>query len=521
MEKIKKYLPIIVFIIFYFSFPVLILHDSAHFMGYVEILEGKIAFSNWDIIRGPVFPLIIFLSNFVFGKTVQGLLFLTGFFYLAMLFISKKILKSFFLRRNKIGNFLIISVFFVFVIINPIIFGYYHSLLTEFVAMSGALLSCYVAWKSTNFDFSKDRRKYFLVLLFYLLFVPFTWFLKQTYITIAIFPLFASFVIEIFSPNRKKLILNKLLIILACTISLLSSIFLWNQVLRVRDVVIDPSRRATSFLGEFLVLGINNSKFIEEPYDSNYLLAIGLLDTETINSLTEENKTTTYEHKIVELKDSNLNLIDQIVINVDSDGQVGLTTGLKFVFNSLLKYPGLIIKSYVSNYLGVINIFDTTTDNGVNYFVKDDFQLAGCNENCSIAISITKEKSNIYYLDDTMRLRVLDYEQYNNAPIIARKILNINSLPSIIIFNFLFFFLPFSLVFAIFYSIFHKGIPKKGRDILNFVIISFTTGLLHLLTCAVTNSVIDRYASIVYIPVLIGYLGIFRVLFLKEKISFK
>ena len=76
-DKIKKNFGIISLILitlFYFQYSVTILWDSAHYMNYVNIFEGNLSWNNWDVVRGPVFPIIIYLGNFIFGKTSQGLI---------------------------------------------------------------------------------------------------------------------------------------------------------------------------------------------------------------------------------------------------------------------------------------------------------------------------------------------------------------------------------------------------------------------------------------------------------------
>ena len=76
-NKIRKNFPLILLlclIIFYFEYSVTILWDSAHYMGYVNILEGVLPFSSWDVVRGPTFPFLIHIGNILFGKTAQGLI---------------------------------------------------------------------------------------------------------------------------------------------------------------------------------------------------------------------------------------------------------------------------------------------------------------------------------------------------------------------------------------------------------------------------------------------------------------
>ena len=180
MNKFKKFLIenyklfILLFLfLFFFSYPVLVLYDSAHYIAFVKILEGNALFSSWDIARGPVFPLLIFLSNIFFGKTTIGLLILSFSFYFLMLLVVKKILEAISIGSNKLKVLLYIVFFFV-IIINPIVFGYYHALLTEFVAMSISLLSCYLSWILYLYSQEKeyDRKKLIMLTAYFVIMTP-------------------------------------------------------------------------------------------------------------------------------------------------------------------------------------------------------------------------------------------------------------------------------------------------------------------------------------------------------------
>ena len=141
-----KYILLIFIAWFYLTFPMILTYDSAHYMGYVQIFENVLPFSTWDIVRGPVFPILIHLSNFFFGKTSNGIVLFSFIFYLVMLFVSAKIIKEFSSESKKIKTVLMI-LFFLLVVFNIIVFGYYHTLLTEFVAMTVSIVSCYLSWK--------------------------------------------------------------------------------------------------------------------------------------------------------------------------------------------------------------------------------------------------------------------------------------------------------------------------------------------------------------------------------------
>ena len=78
--------------IFYFEYSVTISYDSAHYMSYVNIFEGNLGWNNWDVVRGPIFPIIIHVGNILFGKTSQGLIMNTYIYYLIMLLLIFKLL---------------------------------------------------------------------------------------------------------------------------------------------------------------------------------------------------------------------------------------------------------------------------------------------------------------------------------------------------------------------------------------------------------------------------------------------
>ena len=74
ISNFKKYFPWLMFIlvtIFYFEYSVSILWDSAHYMNYVNIFEGNLAWNQWDVVRGPVFPIVIYLGNFIFERSKE------------------------------------------------------------------------------------------------------------------------------------------------------------------------------------------------------------------------------------------------------------------------------------------------------------------------------------------------------------------------------------------------------------------------------------------------------------------
>lgn len=209
-NKIRKNFPLILLlclIIFYFEYSVTILWDSAHYMSYVNILERIAPLNTWDVVRGPTFPIIIFLGNILFGKTSQGLLMNTFIYYLIMILFVYKILNyafdNFNFSSKKKRNLSIVIL--LFVIINPIIFGFYHSLLTEFVAITLSVLSCYLAVIWYDIEIDKNKKNYIIISIIFAFLTVFSWFLKQPYVSCGFFPFLISYIISLFK-DRKSVV---------------------------------------------------------------------------------------------------------------------------------------------------------------------------------------------------------------------------------------------------------------------------------------------------------------------------
>ena len=195
LKKYHKELLFLLLLVTFFSFSVIITYDSSHYMSYVNILKGNLAFSTWDIVRGPIFPFLIFGGIFLFGETIQGLLILFFLFYLLYAYLvyafATKIL------QNRLVRWIVIF----FCLLNPMIFGYFHTLLTEFVAITFAMLSCYLACLWWN---EKDVKKRNACSLFFIFGMAFAWLLKQPYICCAFFPMVISAIFAIIKNHTWK-----------------------------------------------------------------------------------------------------------------------------------------------------------------------------------------------------------------------------------------------------------------------------------------------------------------------------
>lgn len=493
--------------LFFITFPMILTYDSAHYMGYVNILEKKVPFATWDIVRGPVFPILIFFSNFFFGKTSIGLVLLSLIFYLLMLFVSTKVLNVF-SRGNQTSKYISYLLFILLVVFNIIIFGYFHTLLTEFVAISISVVSCYLSWLLLTKSFKNEKKSYLLISLYFVLITTFAWFLKQPYLSIALYPLVVSTIISIFKSKLIKSFIPQFTVILICVISLFFSIKLWNNVLEYKGIKMEGPRSASGLLSYYLINPLENYEIIKDT-DEEYIRNGKFLSQEERKSIKEKDSGI----RIVEVYNRRGELIDQMIIETNSDGTASTTNSLKFIVKASFIHPLETLESYTINYLGLINVYQPKTNNSHDYYVEKNFRLSGCYENCAIASIIGQTRNNIYYIPENMFYRVADYEQSLNSPYIFRFVLNKLKTVSIISFNVSFLLLPIALIIAILYMIFGLNrSDRKSKEHMSLVVILLGYSFLHLCTHTVTSAVIDRYASPAYITTILGYIGLLSII---------
>lgn len=519
-KNIKKSLPILLFlclIIFYFEYSVTILWDSAHYMNYVNILEGISPLNTWDVVRGPTFPIIIFLGNILFGKTSQGLLMNTFIYYLIMLLFVYKILNyafdNFNFSSKKKRNLSIVIL--LFIIINPIIFGFYHSLLTEFVAITLSVLSCYLAVIWYDIEIDKSKKNYIIISIIFAFLTVFSWFLKQPYVSSGFFPFLISYIISLFKKEGVKNIIYRTASLLFCIVCLVFSIKIWNSILIKIGTDPTTSRNPSVSLGNTLISGLGFTQIdsSDEIKNIDYI--------KDDSKLSDEEK----EDVLKLIKNNNGYVIiniyqDEEIIASDyiesKDGNnISTIDSITYIIKYFFKEPIQILDSYLTNYLSIIDIYSTTSEDGVGYKSNKEIELTFSNEISTISFKpYYYGADNIFYMLPEMRERVNCYEQINYtfkpinyAMIILGKVF-------LVIFKLSFILLPFALITSIILRCRKKSTSKQKKN-LNLIIILFGFSFLHMLLHTVTGAIIDRYAIPAFVTTLLGI--ILLLIYFKNK----
>lgn len=180
-EKFMNYsfwLFFLIIIVIDLVYPTTITWDSVHYLWLADIIkEGN--WADWNPIRYLLFPLILYLFQELFGMNQNALLIPMIFSHLFLFSFSYFLLKELFqAQSSKILSFAQVIVL-VFICLDATIVGYFHSLLTEYLAATIVVLSTFAALRLyTSNLFSKQ---FFWWTLYFLVMVPFAWHLKQPF----------------------------------------------------------------------------------------------------------------------------------------------------------------------------------------------------------------------------------------------------------------------------------------------------------------------------------------------------
>ena len=478
-------------------------------MSYVNILRGESSWATWDIVRGPVFPLLIYISNIVFAKSSIGLLMFSFLWYVLMLFVLFLSLKRI-LGFRSVEKKVLISAIVLFTIINPIIFGYYHALLTEYIAITLAVVGCYISFKYLKTDFFENRKRfvYYSFLLTFL--IIFSWFLKQPYFSVIFFPFLIANILAIVDDRSIKNFIVRAASLISSMLLLFLSLILWNYFLSFKGINLETNRNVTNGLGSRLVLTTDSFKIVE---DEEVYLESSVISNEHFSNSEKEMLLMGKEYKIVEIYDNNNRKLDMKIIETRNN-LIPISSSIKFLVSEIFTRPALVLDSYFANYLAIINIYETYTPDGIGYYVKRGFDWNFENENATIARRIFYNSNNIFHMSDEGLERVLQFNQINNPPLLLNRAMQVISAPSNYLFKFNFLVLPFTILVSIACKT-YIVIKKQKNDLINYVIILLGFSFLHILLHAITGALIDRYAVPAIISAMTGNILIIYILYTK------
>lgn len=213
----------------HFDLPPIITWDSAHYHTYLAVLEGRASWEQWDVVRGAVFPLHLLVMRSVFGRGPGGALVFT------FLHVAATCALIFLLVRRAWqaprARWLAATACLL-VFLNPVVMGYYHTLLTEFVAatwmMLGVVIACRVLGDgATPAPPARARAGLAALLVLSIL----AWHLKQPYASAGLGPLVAIPLVELVRGSGWKRVAARFGVLVAAGLLVIGSARAWSAFL--------------------------------------------------------------------------------------------------------------------------------------------------------------------------------------------------------------------------------------------------------------------------------------------------
>lgn len=503
LKKYRVLLILIVIAIVFFSSSLVITFDSTHYLGYVDIFEKVKPFSSWDIVRGPVFPFILYTCDLLFGKSSLGILLGMFIFYIVYCFAVYRLTNEIF-KDNKHKN-IWITLICIFCFFNPIVLGYFHTMLTEFVAITIATLTLLISWKWWNVDSTKSK---ILYSLYFIVFTTFSYFLKQSYICAVIIPMIISALYGVVRNHKIKNILYYFVTFTLTVVFLVISLVSWNKLLEYKNVNLNTGRDSSSLLSKQLLDSIDgykvdevseytkikNDKYLSKNEKKEIKKELTINDSVYIISI--------YDNKKILEKDY-LKLTEQEVPS-------GTDTVLEII-STFFRYPKVIIKTHAMNYCALSSVCVIKTSDGVVYHVSNELDILYLYENNVIPYkSFRNEEKNFYYPEERHET-VKNYLVPRNQGIIS-KVITKTFVPTNIIYEFVILTVGIFLIGTIAVRI-KKRKKLKAHNIylLSTMMLSFS--FITILLNDWVGSFIDRYAVVCFMPGLLGIVG--AIVFIK------
>jgi hypothetical protein len=509
VKKYKGVLILLGIIIVFFSSSLVLTYDSTHYLGYVDIFEKVKPFSSWDIVRGPVFPFILYLFDLFFGKNSFGMLLGMFIFYIVYCIVIYKFSTMIFKDCKHKGIWE--TLFCAFSFLNPIILGYYHTMLTEFVAITITTVTLLIAWKWWD---AKNTKTKILCSLYFIIFTTISYFLKQPYICTVFVPMIISIVYAIVKNHSKKNILYYITTFLLSIVFLLISMVAWDKFLELKKVNTNSGRDSSSMLSKQLLNSIDAYKVKEISEYSNIKNDKYLTKQEKKEIKKELSKNDNVY--IISIYD-NKKLLEKDYLKVTkNDYPSGKDTVIEII-STFFRYPKVILEIHAKNYCALSSVCVIESEDGVMYHVTNKVDVLHSFENNVIPLKSFRNEEKIFDYPEERYETVKNYIVPKNQGLIS-KVIAKTAIPTTLVFEFVILTVGLFLIGLVTIRIKkRKKLKEYNTYLLSFMMLSFSFSTLMINDWV--GSIIDRYAVICFIPGLIGIIG--TILFIKNNVGSK
>jgi len=226
-------------------YPLVYTYDSGHYLWLSELIENN-EFANWDIIRNLIFPLHLFLSKRLFTNSNIGLKIPMIIYHLGLYFSLFFLLKTAAEIKKGWKQVALALVIGVFIILDPTVIGYYHAVLTEYMAATLAALACLLAF--TLYKSPWYSKSFWVANILLVLISIVGWHIKQPFLGIGLYPFLIGYLLKLLKKSEYKawLVAGGVTIIIIGL--LFSSTVAWEVFLSGRGNPLDVNRQFSAWL---------------------------------------------------------------------------------------------------------------------------------------------------------------------------------------------------------------------------------------------------------------------------------
>lgn len=529
IKSILVMLTLIALTIIFFSYNIVICVDSSHYCWLSTLIKRGGEFANWDTARGLVFPLIIKILTMLIGKNVISLqigMFIAYSITMVIIYLLYKYIdKQFKLSTGIKIIFALLAIFLV--ILNPLIYGYYHTILTEFVGMTACIVSSYLAWKWIDVNFKEKKVTYIIYTIYFALSTALMWHLKQPYVLTIITPVIISTILSIIKNYNWKNACQRIITVIVCIMVLFVSIKVWNAILAKHTYEIDETRTSSGFLSNQIIAGMSEyyrvpeKEYTRENIENNE--KINQQDKEKIIEIMD-NKSEQYKNfAIIEcspyMQRENNKKVKVIYIKEEN---LSVTEAVGFLIKTFFESPTSILEGYFNNYLTTIGLYKAKTVESGAYVTKE-LSLYGTYENSYISYNIYRDMKNNLNVPKHYEPYIENYNGINRQiKLVNSYMLKVSNL-AILTFKIFLLISPILLIISLIkYVVLRvKKVENKKMRIYEILIILYGYSFINVLMNSVLGALIDRYAISSYIAVNLALLihVIYLVTIIIEKVK--
>ena len=350
--------------VIHFGLPMIISYDGVHYFTLQKVLSHTLDWNHWDPARNIGFPLLLLIEGKLFASQPMG--YLVGSF---LRYLTVGLVAYYLVLRIFLPGFYrvacLISILLL-VMLNPIIIGYYHTLLTE--PITATLFSISVC---AIFVIARRTPSVSTILLstFICLLSVMGYHVKQPYVGVTFYPLFFLFFFSLIFPVKGKKNFHYLGLVVVSLFLILFSNHIWQIYLKNKMTQQDYTRTNYGLFAKGMVSGLYFTNTAEDYGDKqNPIVKLSTLTPEKIKSdnlIPESEKKLILNEfsgevkqwssgsnqcsSIVTLYDRSIQPFSKMLLKCQGD-VITVQDALGFLLRMLYHHPVLFVASYIKGY---------------------------------------------------------------------------------------------------------------------------------------------------------------------------